>query len=319
MRILFVTATRVGDAVLSTGVLARLVEQNPGARVTVACGPAAAGLFEAAPGLERIIVLDKRRFKAHWLKMWLATVGQFWDHVVDMRNSPITYLLAHRHGWRVGRRLLDTHRVVRNGAILGLAETPPLPTLWLDDQHEARARALMGEGGPIIAAGPVANWRAKTWAAARFLDLFRRLTRDDGPLPGARIAVFGSATERPQAETLLAGIAPCNRIDLMGMVSLLELYACLKRTALFVGNDSGLMHMAAAAGVPTIGLFGPSREDLYAPWGEHCRAVRGDQSYDEIFPEDYDHRNPDQPDLMAGLSVDRVEAETKALLREVGL
>jgi len=51
MRLLFVTSTRIGDAILSTGVLARLLEEHPNARVTIACGPAAASLFEAVPAL----------------------------------------------------------------------------------------------------------------------------------------------------------------------------------------------------------------------------------------------------------------------------
>ena len=70
MHILFVTATRIGDAVLSTGLLSYLVERYPGARLTIAAGPAAAPLFEAVPGLERIIVVQKRRWSLHWLALF---------------------------------------------------------------------------------------------------------------------------------------------------------------------------------------------------------------------------------------------------------
>ena len=69
MRILFITSTRVGDAILSTGLLDYLITQYPGARVTVACGGAAATMFKAVPGLERIIVLDKMAFSLHWLRL----------------------------------------------------------------------------------------------------------------------------------------------------------------------------------------------------------------------------------------------------------
>jgi ADP-heptose:LPS heptosyltransferase len=51
---------------------------------------------------------------------------------------------------------------------------------------------------------------------------------------------------------------------------------------LFIGNDSGTMHLAAAAGAPTLGLFGPSDEQLYGPWGPNTRAVRGPRSYEQI-------------------------------------
>ncbi len=63
MKILFITANRVGDAVLSTGVLAWAVQQYPGAQITIASGPHAAGLFRAVPGLERIIVLENTKME----------------------------------------------------------------------------------------------------------------------------------------------------------------------------------------------------------------------------------------------------------------
>lgn len=316
MRILFITATRVGDAVLSTGLLDYLIAKNPGARITIACGPAAAGLFEAVPGLERIIVLRKKKMSAHWLKMWIQTVGNVWDRIVDLRNAPISYLIPHRKGWHMGRQRMDDHRLIRNASVLGLGENPPAPRLWTSEANDERAALLLPDGGSIIAIGPVANWKPKTWPAANFVELVSRLTGPDGQFPGARIAIFGTIDERLQAAPVLESIPACQRLDLMGMVTLLELYACLKRVDLFVGNDSGLMHMAAAAGVPTLGLFGPSREEHYGPWGDHCRAVRGELGYDEIFPADYDYRNSDHHELMAGLSVERVQQEALSLLEK---
>jgi len=68
----------------------------------------------------------------------------------------------------------------------------------------------------------------------------------------------------------------------VGREPLPVVYAALKRARLFIGNDSGLMHMAAAAGAPTLGLFGPSDEELYAPWGPKARALRGTRTFEEI-------------------------------------
>src|SRR3546814_14314158 len=68
----------------------------------------------------------------------------------------------------------------------------------------------------------------------------------------------------------------------------------LKRCALYVGNDSGLMHIAAASGIPTLGLFGPSRPENYAPWGERSAVARTAVAYDDLFPPGYDHRRSDK-------------------------
>ncbi|MEO5338078.1 MAG: glycosyltransferase family 9 protein, partial [Magnetospirillum sp. WYHS-4] len=139
MRILFITATRVGDAILSTGLLGHLLERMPGARVTVVCGTAAASLFDTVPGLERLIAVDKMPGSLHWPYLWSQCAGHVWDAVVDLRNSPLYYLLAARRRWRIGKRRWDTHRVRQLAGILGLADDPPTPRLWPGDAQAALA------------------------------------------------------------------------------------------------------------------------------------------------------------------------------------
>ena len=71
------------------------------------------------------------------------------------------------------------------------------------------------------------------------------------------------------------------------------------------------MHLAAASGVPTLGLFGPTQETLYAPWGEHTGVVRTQIPFAEIFPAEFDHRTSDS--LMDSLTVDSAEEGARAL------
>ena len=311
MRILFITSTRVGDAILSTGLLAKLIDQHPDARVTIACGPAAAPLFDGVPNLERIIVLDKMMFSLHWLAMWWVSVGKIWDVLVDLRNTPMSYLLAAKKGYRLGRLRESGHRVEQLSAVMGLAEAPPGPKIWLTRQVRETAKALIPEGPPVLAIGPAANWQAKTWRARYFVDLIKRLTGPSGILPGARVAVFGRDDERPMVLQVIDAIPEDRRIDLVGRLDLLTAGACLERSALYIGNDSGLMHLAAAMGIPTLGLFGPSLEEHYAPWGPLCAVARADKSFDEIFPENFNHRDTDS--LMDSLSVDTVEQAAREL------
>jgi ADP-heptose:LPS heptosyltransferase len=310
--ILFVTATRIGDAVLSMGILGRLVAENPGACVTVACGRVAAPLFEAVPGLERVIVLDKKRFSLHWLGLWAECAGRFWSVLVDLRNTPMTYLIPTRKSYRMGRKG-SGHRLERYAQVMGISDGVPAPKIWITDAHRAAADRIMPSDRPVLAVGPTANWRGKTWPEERFSELVARLTGDTGILPGAAVAVFGHETERQSVSRFLESIPEDRRIDLVGRVSLLEAYACLERSALYVGNDSGLMHLAAAAGVPTLGLFGPTLDELYGPWGSHCRVVRG-AGMMESFPEEYDWEN--SPTLMEKLSVDAAAEAARDLWTE---
>jgi heptosyltransferase-3 len=305
MRILFITSTRVGDAILSTGLLDHLITQQPDARITVACGGAAAPLFKKLPGLEKIIILDKMIFSFHWLRLWVLCIGKPWWAVVDLRNSPMYFTLPSVKRWRIGRTGAKLHRVNQLASVLGIIGEPPEPKLWISDRQRSIGSVLIGDGPPVIAIGPTANWRAKTWRASYFAELIERLTGPAGIVPGARVAVFGREDERPGALSLIEAIPKERRIDLIGQLDLLEVYSCLMCCDFYIGNDSGLMHLAAVSGIPTLGLFGPSPKELYAPWGKLCDVVSTSIPYEKIFTKNFDHRETGT--LMDSLSVDAVE------------
>ncbi len=294
MRILFVTATRLGDAVLSTGLLDHLARQHEQARFTVACGAVAAGVFARMPGLEKTIVIEKRRFDAHWFELWAACVTTRWDLAVDLRGSALTLLLPARRRaiMRGGRR--PGPRLAHLAGALGL-DKPPLPVAWTAPADQERAAALLPPGGPIIGLGPTANWSGKIWPADRFAALFHALA-----IPGARAAIFGGpgTAEAAAAAPLLAALP--GAINLVGQLTLPEAGACLARCVLFVGNDSGLMHLAASAGVPTLGLFGPTPASEYAPAGRLTAVALAD--------------GPPGAAAMADLSVDTVLRAAAQLL-----
>lgn len=310
MRILFITATRIGDAVLSTGLLAHLIERYPDAAITVACGPAAAPLFEGIPQVARRIPMAKRPWGGHWLGLWSACITRRWDLVVDLRGSATAWLLATRRRIVRGGGNGDGHRVTTLARVMSLTE-PPSPRLWLTPEHETEAARLVPDGGPVLALGPTANWAGKIWPAENFIAIAGRLTAPGSILSNARIAVFGAANERTIAQPVINAIPKNRRIDLVGETHLLTAAAALGRCALFVGNDSGLMHMAAAMATPTLGLFGPSHDENYGPWGPHCAVARTATPYAELFPPDYNHRTTGT--LMVSLPVDAVEDTAVAL------
>ena len=315
MRVLYITSNRIGDAILSTGPLAWLADRHPDLRVTLACGPAPAPLFSAMPFVERVIVMNKRRRAGHWLDLWRQVVTVHWDMVVDLRSSATAYLLRARTRRILPPGRFEAHQLVRLGKLFGLAD-PPLPRLWVPDAAYTKARDLLAGGGPVIAIGPTANWAAKAWPGERFGAVVARLVGPGAVLEGARVAVFGAAAERAAARAFLDTMPPERLIDLIGRIDLPEVAACLAGCALFIGNDSGLMHMAAAMKIPTLGLFGPSPERLYGPWGDWGAAVRGPRSFEDICnAPDFDHRNQDS--LMLDLTVDSVVAAAESLLNRV--
>ena len=311
MRILFVTANRVGDAVLSTGLLMHLARLYPDARITIAAGPAAGSLFRNAPCLEHLIIVEKKPFEAHWFSLWRACLFQNWNIIVDLRRSALSYFLRSNSRYIIPKTSRQMHRVELIASTLRLRHSPPSPVLWPDEVQD-----IMSPNVPIIGVAPAANWIGKQWRAERFLKLVLNLTSNDGLFPGAVTAIFASADERPQVLPILEALPKDKKIDLVGIGDLATVGGHLQKCRFFIGNDSGLMHMAAAAGIPTLGLFGPSRTEHYAPWGKNCAYVRTNQSYDQLISAPgYNHRTTGT--LMDGLSVSKVYDAAKQLWQSV--
>lgn len=265
-RILFISSSRIGDAILTTGLLDHLIRTHPGTDITIATGPVAEGVFARMPNRARTLLMRKATLGRHWLKLWAQTVTTRWDLVVDIRASAISYVLPTRR--RAVMRKSPGHKIAQLARLLALTP-PPQPVTWTAEEDRAHAATLLPNGPAIIALAPTANWTGKVWPAENFIALARRLR--ETLLPDARIAIF--AGPGPQEAALAAPVIAAfpDAIDLAGRLDLPQAAACLARCALFIGNDSGLMHLAAASGTPTLGLFGPTPSAEYSPAGR-CAA-----------------------------------------------
>jgi len=304
--VLFVCGGQVGDCVLASGVLGHLVDTRPEARFTIAAVPAALPLFRNVPRLDRLIALKKRRHRPrlHRLDLYRAVAPIRWDLVVSLRGPVLPWLLrARERRATTRRRSPHDHVVVWLARQLGI-DPPPAPRLWLSARDSKEAALVMGDR-PVLAVAPAASWPGKQWPAERFGEVAQRLTASGAILAGARVAVFGRPSEQRQTAPVLAAIPPDSRIDITDGRDLAQVAACLSRARLFIGNDSGLMHMAAAARAPTLGLFGPTPPVTHDPWGEFTAVARTKTSYQELRRQFRVGAPIDQ--LMNGLTVDQVE------------
>ncbi|MGF1463832.1 MAG: glycosyltransferase family 9 protein [Maricaulaceae bacterium] len=311
-RILILSWTRIGDGVLSSGVVGALAERYPEARLTLVCGPLATPLFRAAPGVVRLHPLIKRRFDGHWLDFLRRFSGRRWDWVVDLRNAFASRLLPAARR-TASTKVRDRNKVYEAASAIG-ADPPPAPRLFLDDRARDAADRLLGpDPRPILALGPGAARAAKLWPADRFARLAQALTGPDGALAGARVLALGGPGEQALGAQALAGTPADCQINGVDALDILGAGAALARARLFIGNDSGLMHMAAAAGTPTLGLFGPTDERLYGPWGPYARALRGPRGF--AASRALDPKLLGECGLLDDLSVDAVAQAADTLLK----
>jgi ADP-heptose:LPS heptosyltransferase len=275
------------------------------------------------PGLERLIEIEKEKGGGHWLRIWRQVRNRRWGLIVDMRGSGLAGMLNARKRAVYKRAPLEgvagaspLHKVVDAARVLGVDDAPPAPFLFVSEATQAKADALLGwpGGGPILAMGPAANWSGKAWPAERFAVVAAKLLDADGPLPDGRLLLLGGNEDKLVTKVVRHALPRPRVIDLAGSADLLVGYAALKRARLFIGNDSGLMHMAAAAGAPTLGLFGPSDERQYGPWGERARVLRGPRDFETFKRLDPGLNQPMQH--MSDLSVEAVLGAARRLHAE---
>ncbi len=129
--------------------------------------------------------------------------------------------------------------------------------------------------------------------------------------------VLAPPKSAPRPRLVLEALPKGRGIELVGHGDVLTAAACLVRADLFIGNDSGLMHLAAAVGIPTLGLFGPSPHERYRPWGPKAAYVRTPEDFMTLIAEPgYDRRTTGT--LMDSLEVEAVLDAANALWAKAG-
>jgi ADP-heptose:LPS heptosyltransferase len=234
--------------------------------------------------------------------------GTRWDIVVDLRNSAVSRLILGKKRYIFGSRIdKQAHKVEQAAAVMKLSP-PPAPKLYFTKaQNDFAARLTApNDGSMILGVGPSANWIGKIWAPENFVRVIAALTEKGGLMEGARVAVFAAPGEEAQARPVLESVPEGKRIDGIAKGNPGEAGAALAACDFYIGNDSGLLHMAAAAGVPCLGLYGPSWPHLYAPWGDHTGYACTPQTFDELIDFEGYSAGTLKHSLMTGLTAEHV-------------
>jgi heptosyltransferase-2 len=284
----------LGDAVLALPAMSALRRHFADANFTVAAAPAVAALFRERTGVrpDRVLelphasreavaaleggafdagVLFPNSFGAAW-KLARAGVGERWGYATAGRRWLLTRRVTRVRGIV---HQADYYRALVRG--LGIECDDALPAIQPSAASAERAAALLAARG--VAAGTrlvgiapgAAYGQAKQWPPDRLAEVIARLVRERGET----VLLFGASHDRAAAREIESWLRarapealPCV-IDLTGRTSLGALVGLSARCEVFVANDSGAMHVAAALGRPVVAIFGPTNDHATGPLGSH--------------------------------------------------
>jgi ADP-heptose:LPS heptosyltransferase len=291
-RILLLLLLPIGDTLFATPTVRALRLSYPRAEITALAYPTNAGILEANPDLDRLLL--------HPISSTWPGLAGYWRFLRDLRRAGFDlvvefgpaqgwlrwiicphhfraldfplwqwFLPSGRRPWRA-RHAIDSYATLLNPAERRLL--PAGPVLHCTDADRIRMGHVLAALGtaPLLAVHPGGEgFRGmKRWPVERFAEV----THDLIVRWGGRVVILGGADELELAERFRAYVP--RALSLVGALSLSETVAVLERCFLFLGNDSAPLHMAGALGVPTVGIYGPTNPENFRPRGRNVSVVR---------------------------------------------
>lgn len=306
--ILVVSIAGIGNTILATPLLRALRQHYPAARIDLLVWNRVAGTPVDGSGVvDHVLTVPRRTVDRLRVLFGLRAAHYDLALTVFPSNKPAYHVFAfltgarmrvahaYRGGWRRGEWLLTDriaaqerlHDVDQNLALLGLLGISPAVServpffhvgkedhawadAWIRDQH-LEGTCLVGMHPGAGTDISVMHWQGlhKRWPMERFADVARRLIRDNG----CTVLLTGGPEEEILKEEVRQASGVSGRV-LAVSATLPRTAALLSRCSLMISNDSGLMHVAAAVGVPVLAIFGPTQAGRTAPVGARHRVVR---------------------------------------------
>jgi heptosyltransferase-2 len=294
-RLVVLAPNWLGDAVMALPLLRDLRRAWAATEIVVAARPAIAPLYSMVPDVNDTLVLDDgggratiRRARANSARLaaggfdaalllpnsfaaaWQARgagIKERWGYARDVRGRLLTLAIPRlrRYGHQV-----EYYQAL--GTALGVPAGPPYAAVAVPDHARDAAATLLADAGvtedqPFVVFAPGAAYgRAKQWPPDRFAELAGMLARDR-----VTTVLVGSRADIAACQEI-ARLTP--GVDFAGRTDLPALSAVLSRARAVVSNDSGAMHLAAAAGVPVTAVFGPTNEQKTSPLAASAEAPR---------------------------------------------
>ena len=301
MKILFIGNSRLGDAILSTPIINYYNKKKN--NITVICSVLSKEIYSSFSSVDKLVELKKKKRGLHWIKAYYILDPIKWDLVIDLRNSILSRLVRKTKVLRFNSKNVKTHKVDDYCKLINL-KTNKAPHIPSSFSYQKSIKGLIIKQNiktPILAVAPITNWKRKDWPLKNYMALIKSIFIDHKNYFSS-VVLLGSKDEKYFCNQLKDSLNTANVYNLAGSLEILEIFELLKLCKFFIGNDSGLTHLAAASKIKTLALFGPSRDEKYRPWGKNSYFIRTPESYSQLVEVD-GYSRFDNTSLMKSLPV----------------
>lgn len=275
MKILIISSNLIGDTILSSGIVNFFYEKYPKAKFTFVVGPSAGQIYYNFPAKEKIILVKKKIFNLHWLDIYINVYKIKWDIVIDFRSSLISYFLNKNKKF-IFKKKKNMNHVKQLTNFFNIPKFTFSIFTNIDEKNEVSK--LINNKYKYIVLFPGGNWEPKIWPVNYFNNLIELLNKEYTSL---KFVIVGSKKEKHlYIDKITKNLHDNSFIDLMGK-SLTATSAYMNKCNLFIGNDSGLMHLAVASNLKTIALFGPTDDKIYGHNNSNCFIIRTKKNFED--------------------------------------
>ncbi len=273
MKILIISSNLIGDSILSTCVVNYFMKNNINSKFTFIIGPTAGQIYQHFPKLDKIISIKKQKYNLHWLKIYLLCRKVKWDIIIDLRSSFLAFLLPHKKKF-IFKKNKNLHHLNQFKNFFKLDSSDMI--IHNSKQEESKTKNLLHNQRKYVVIFPGGNWKPKIWSSDNYNRLMKLLDSNFNNL--CFILVGSSYEEKIYLNTIQKEISKKKIINIMGM-TLTQTSSIMKRSNLFIGNDSGLSHLSVASNLNTITLFGPTNDKIYGHSNKKNFVVRTKEDY----------------------------------------
>lgn len=273
MKILIISLSNLGDAMLTYPALHAIFRAYPDAEYHLLAPPKTQELFGGDHRFHHVLSWEPGASLLAQVALTAKLAWMRFDLVVDFRNSLIPLFLLGAKRTPIFRRNSDQmHRVERHLNLtrrLGIPSEQGGAALPYGSQEQGQVNSWIEEGKRVVVMVPGARSDLKRWGAERFAAVADHLIQEQN----AQILLIGAQSEAPIAEEVKHSMRG-NPTNLTGKTSIRQLAALLGRTELMITNDCACLHAAELMQVPTVAIFGPTDERKYGPRHRASRVVR---------------------------------------------